>query len=194
MIYVISEEKFKKYAQDLTEPKYYVIVDATDYTNPPFRDYKGVVCWAGLNPPKKLVKAFEAEKDKKKDTFATSIDSDEGIDKKTQKKLFKKYQKSEGFQLSIMAILNAIYSNEEEINVFIILRKNVYKNMGEAIVKAMCRFLDIDGNNNCIYAFDLSNNKDRKKMLKTIEKDTPKHDRKVLEKRFKKLQEELGNK
>jgi len=195
MIYLLSEEKFKKYAEDLAEPKGYVIVDATDYTNPQFRDYNGVVCWAGLNPPKKLAKAFAAEKKSKKGDYDFALDScDDEIDKATRKKLFKKYKKSEGFKTSIMAILNALLTNEEEINVYIILRKNVFNGMSKKILKAIEEFLDITGANNCIYAYDLTDKKQKKKLFKMIKKNTSSHDRKVLKKRFNELKKELDKK
>lgn len=167
MIFLLTEKALKKNLSKLVFPKDYLIVDGQDdETAELSRKYANSVTMDAFNPPNKCVKArLEG------DSFY-----DITIDEDKVEKLEKKWKNSTELEKSITALVDTFVS-KGQINIFIILKKNVYKAYANSLKKKITSMFTDDSTSRIKFVYTFDEWKDDSKSLK---RDLKKEDLEVL--------------
>lgn len=173
MIFLMSMKQWDKYKKKLVQHKSYIIMDGTDDESAKMSQYTNTVTMDAFCPPSKLLKLMSEDSE-----------LDDIIDIDRLEELEKNYFEGLSLRNAVLATVSGLL-NEDDINIFIVLRNKAFKFYKKRFRKMFIRLFDP----NFEFVFILDD--DYKKNRKMLDKDLSDEAKEELSKKLKKLEEKM---
>lgn len=175
MIFIMSQKQWDKYKKKLVQHKGYIIMDGTDDEDARMNRYTNTITMDAFCPPAKLLKLM-----------SEGDELDDIIDIDRLEELEKNYFDGLSLRNALLATVSGmIDSNEDDINIFIVLRNKTFKYYRKKFRKLFIRLFDPGFD----FVFILED--EYKKNRKALERDLKDDEREELRSRLKKLEEQM---